>query len=184
MDEESGSHIASFYLDPFSRPENKRGGAWMDTCVQRSEVLQRKPVAYLVCNSSPPVGDTPSLMSFNDVRTLFHEAGHGLQHMLTEVGSFIRKRPTLKPRCAPVPASELTLAIAMLHCRCPTPLLLEFQTLNGMPLNCRHSSWRTGVSTARQCAFSACTSACRARWGAVLIWGGGGGGRGAASVSY
>eukprot|EP00750_Incisomonas_marina_P013145 INCI17235.3.p1 GENE.INCI17235.3~~INCI17235.3.p1 ORF type:complete len:595 (-),score=127.98 INCI17235.3:2368-4152(-) len=85
VDETSGSHIASFYLDPFSRPENKRGGAWMDTCIQRSRVLQRKPVAYLVCNSSPPIGDTPSLMSFNDVRTLFHEAGHGLQHMLTEV---------------------------------------------------------------------------------------------------
>ena len=89
VDETSGSHIASFYLDPFSRPENKRGGAWMDTCIQRSRVLQRKPVAYLVCNSSPPIGDTPSLMSFNDVRTLFHEAGHGLQHMLTEVGPIV-----------------------------------------------------------------------------------------------
>lgn len=44
------------------------------------------PVAYLVCNMTPPVGDTPSLLTFHDVETLFHEFGHGLQHMLTEVG--------------------------------------------------------------------------------------------------
>ena len=43
------------------------------------------PVAYLVCNQTPPVGDTPSLMSFEEVETLFHEFGHGLQHMLTTV---------------------------------------------------------------------------------------------------
>lgn len=85
LDEESGEHIASFYLDPYSRPETKRGGAWMDVCVGRSKVLDRKPVAYLTCNGSPPVGDKPSLMTFSEVTTLFHETGHGLQHMLTEV---------------------------------------------------------------------------------------------------
>merc|ERR1712151_1652 len=85
FDVSSNKHIASFYLDPFSRPENKRGGAWMDVCVGKSSALNRDiPVAYLTCNGSPPVGDTPSLMTFREVETLFHEFGHGLQHMLTE----------------------------------------------------------------------------------------------------
>ncbi|SMF82585.1 M3 family metallopeptidase [Pseudobacteriovorax antillogorgiicola] len=82
-----GHQIASFYLDPYSRPADKRGGAWMDTCIDRgfhgNQILL--PVAYLVCNSTPPVGDKPSLMSFREVETLFHEFGHGLQHMLTKV---------------------------------------------------------------------------------------------------
>jgi oligopeptidase A len=84
----SGEPLAAFYLDPYSRPGSKRGGAWMDECLVRSldgagaPVL---PVAYLVCNQSPPVGETPSLMTFEEVETLFHEFGHGLQHMLTTV---------------------------------------------------------------------------------------------------
>jgi oligopeptidase A len=84
----SGEPLAAFYLDPYSRPGSKRGGAWMDECLVRSvdgagePVL---PVAYLVCNQSAPVGDTPSLMTFEEVETLFHEFGHGLQHMLTTV---------------------------------------------------------------------------------------------------
>ena len=84
-DKATGEHIASFFLDPYARPAEKRGGAWMDVCVGRSKVLDRKPVAYLVCNGSPPVGDRPSLMSFDDMETLFHEFGHGLQHMLTRI---------------------------------------------------------------------------------------------------
>jgi len=84
-DPRTGETRASFFLDSFARPEEKRGGAWMDVCVGRSAVLDRKPVAYLTCNGSPPVGDTPSLLSFRDVETLFHEMGHGLQHMLTTV---------------------------------------------------------------------------------------------------
>lgn len=84
FDVDSGKHIASFYLDPYSRPEDKRGGAWMDVCIGKSEAVKKEiPVAYLTCNGSPPVGDTPSLMSFREVETLFHEFGHGLQHMLT-----------------------------------------------------------------------------------------------------
>ncbi len=84
----NGSHLASFYLDPYSRPENKRGGAWMDECVNRKKKKDGTivlPIAYLVCNQSPPIGETPSLMSFEEVETLFHEFGHGLQHMLTTV---------------------------------------------------------------------------------------------------
>jgi oligopeptidase A len=87
-DRASGVPIAAFYLDPYSRPGSKRGGAWMDECLVRSRQADGTPVlpvAYLVCNQSPPVGDTPSLMTFDEVETLFHEFGHGLQHMLTTV---------------------------------------------------------------------------------------------------
>ncbi|MEM6449513.1 MAG: M3 family metallopeptidase [Cyanobacteria bacterium P01_D01_bin.105] len=79
--------IAHFYLDPFSRPAEKRGGAWMDECIVRAKDKGgiRLPVAYLVCNQSPPVDGKPSLMTFREVETLFHEFGHGLQHMLTQV---------------------------------------------------------------------------------------------------
>ena len=83
-----GSDLAAFYLDPYSRPASKRGGAWMDECLVRSRDINGKPilpVAYLICNQTPPQADTPSLMSFEEVETLFHEFGHGLQHMLTTV---------------------------------------------------------------------------------------------------
>ena len=89
--DETGTPIAYFYLDPYSRPEEKRGGAWMDDCVGRAKFTEngtattRLPVAYLVCNQTPPVDGKPSLMTFNEVETLFHEFGHGLQHMLTKV---------------------------------------------------------------------------------------------------
>ncbi|QDT39520.1 M3 family metallopeptidase [Stratiformator vulcanicus] len=86
--DEANRQVASFYLDPYSRPEDKRGGAWMADCLQRRRLPDGKiqlPVAHLVCNQTPPVGETPSLMSFREVETLFHEFGHGLQHMLTKV---------------------------------------------------------------------------------------------------
>ncbi|MEB3104412.1 MAG: M3 family metallopeptidase [Cyanobacteriota bacterium] len=88
LDGASGNPLAGFYLDPFSRPGSKRGGAWMDECLGRSTSRAGEPVlpvAYLICNQSPPVGDAPSLMTFDEVETLFHEFGHGLQHMLTTV---------------------------------------------------------------------------------------------------
>ena len=84
----AGTPLAGFYLDPYSRPGSKRGGAWMDECLVRSrrpDGTPVLPVAYLICNQSPPVGETPSLMTFEEVETLFHEFGHGLQHMLTTV---------------------------------------------------------------------------------------------------
>ncbi|BBD58742.1 oligopeptidase A [Nostoc sp. HK-01] len=89
--DETGKPIAYFYLDPFSRPAEKRGGAWMDVCINRSKINDngatsvRLPVAYLVCNQTPPVDGKPSLMTFYEVETLFHEFGHGLHHMLTKV---------------------------------------------------------------------------------------------------
>ncbi|XP_021654006.2 probable cytosolic oligopeptidase A, partial [Hevea brasiliensis] len=86
----SGSPIAYFYFDPYSRPSEKKGGAWMDEVVGRSRVLSRNgttprlPIAHMVCNQTPPVGDKPSLMTFREVETVFHEFGHALQHMLTK----------------------------------------------------------------------------------------------------
>jgi oligopeptidase A len=83
-------HIASFYLDPYSRIENKEDGAWMDDCVGKSRALGTMiPVAYLICNGTKPYKDNdgqyvPSLMTFTEVETLFHEFGHGLQLMLTK----------------------------------------------------------------------------------------------------
>lgn len=71
-DSVSQKEIASFFLDPYSRPQDKKGGAWMNSCLDRSKVLNTLPVAYLICNGSPPVGDQPSLMTFREVETLFH----------------------------------------------------------------------------------------------------------------
>ena len=83
--------IAGFYVDPYARPK-KRSGAWMDVCrsQRRAEAKHRRPVAYLNCNFAPPgrseTGDsTPALLTHDDVVTLFHEFGHGLHHMLSEV---------------------------------------------------------------------------------------------------
>jgi oligopeptidase A len=85
--DENGELIANFFLDPYSRPAEKRGGAWMNEALGRRLIdgKVRLPVIYLVCNGTPPVGDKPSLMSFREVNTLFHEFGHGLQGMLTKV---------------------------------------------------------------------------------------------------
>lgn len=86
----SGNPIAYFYFDPYTRSSEKRGGAWMDEVVGRSRVLSRDgtsarlPVAHMVCNQTPPVGSKPSLMTFREVETVFHEFGHALQHMLTK----------------------------------------------------------------------------------------------------
>lgn len=87
----SGEPLAAFFLDPYSRPAEKRGGAWMDILINRSTVVVpanttlRRPIAYMCCNQSPPVDGKPSLMTFGEVETLFHEFGHALQHMLTTV---------------------------------------------------------------------------------------------------
>ena len=85
--DERGGQISSFYLDAYTRPAEKRGGAWMDDCLARRIVggELRLPVVHVTCNGTPPVGDRPSLMSFGEVETLFHEFGHALQGMLTTV---------------------------------------------------------------------------------------------------
>ncbi len=83
-----GGHlVGQFYLDPYARP-GKRPGAWMDDVRgrwARPEGSLQTPVAQLVCNFAAPVGGQPALLSHDDVTTLFHEFGHGLHHMLTQV---------------------------------------------------------------------------------------------------
>ncbi len=75
-----------FFMDLYARPQ-KRGGAWMDDCVGRKKFNDhlQNPVAYLTCNFTPPTGNDPALLTHDEVTTLFHEFGHGLQHMLTKI---------------------------------------------------------------------------------------------------
>ena len=86
--ERAGALVGQFYLDPAART-GKRGGAWMDdvrTRWLRPDTRQlQTPVAHLVCNFADAVGDKPALLTHDDVITLFHEFGHGLHHLLTQV---------------------------------------------------------------------------------------------------
>ena len=84
--EEQGQVLGGFYFDLYAR-SGKRGGAWMSGFRSRMQTQQglQKPICYMVCNFTPPVGDQPALLTHDEVITLFHEFGHGLHHMLTEV---------------------------------------------------------------------------------------------------
>ena len=85
--DENGQLRGQFYLDLYTR-ENKRGGAWMDDCIGRHRIhdgTTHTPVAYLTCNLTQPIGDQPALFTHSEVITLFHEFGHGLHHMLTQI---------------------------------------------------------------------------------------------------
>ena len=85
--ERAGQLVGQFYLDPYARP-GKRPGAWMDDVRgrwRRPDGRLQTPVAHMVCNFAPPVGDRPALLTHDDLITLFHEFGHGLHHMLTQV---------------------------------------------------------------------------------------------------
>jgi len=86
LEDSEGVRIAGLFMDMFAR-KDKRGGAWMDVCLSRRKLEdgQQLPVAFLTCNFAPPVEDQPCLMTHNDVQTLFHEYGHCLHHMLTEI---------------------------------------------------------------------------------------------------
>ncbi|MBA6364633.1 oligopeptidase A [Colwellia sp. BRX8-8] len=78
-----------FYLDLYARA-HKRGGAWMDDCKSRRELANgdiQYPVAYLTCNFNKPIGDKPALFTHDEVVTLFHEFGHGIHHMLTQINT-------------------------------------------------------------------------------------------------
>lgn len=81
-----GQVIAQLYLDLYAR-QGKRGGAWMAECRvrRRTDAGIQKPVAFLVCNFNAPPDGSPALLTHNEVTTLFHEFGHGLHHMLTQV---------------------------------------------------------------------------------------------------
>ncbi len=84
--DQDGQLRGRFYLDLYARAK-KRGGAWMDDCVCRKKTSTglQTPVAYLVCNFTPPAGNDPALLTHDEVQTLFHEFGHGLHHMLTQI---------------------------------------------------------------------------------------------------
>ncbi|OOS23264.1 oligopeptidase A [Moraxella pluranimalium] len=86
-DENSGELLGGLYLDLFAR-SGKQGGAWLDDFQKRNEQGDSTtlPVGFIVGNFAPPVNDKPSLLSFDEANTLFHEFGHALHHLLTEVG--------------------------------------------------------------------------------------------------
>jgi oligopeptidase A len=86
VQDRSGARVGQFYLDLYAR-DTKRGGAWMDDAITRRRKGSgvQTPVAYLNCNFSRPVGGKPALFTHDEVLTLFHEAGHGLHHLLTRV---------------------------------------------------------------------------------------------------
>ena len=87
--DKAGKRRGSFYLDLYAR-EKKRGGAWMDVCVgrtQKSDDSIQYPVAYLTCNFNGPVGNNPALFTHDEVVTLFHEFGHGIHHMLSQINA-------------------------------------------------------------------------------------------------
>jgi oligopeptidase A len=81
-----GTVVGQFYLDLYARAA-KRGGAWMDNAInrRRNGAKLQHPVAYLICNLSSPVSDRPALFTHDEVTTLFHEFGHGLNLLLTQV---------------------------------------------------------------------------------------------------
>jgi oligopeptidase A len=84
---ENGQHVGRFFFDLYARA-NKRGGAWMDGARDKRRDADGKlisPVANLVCNFTPSVGGKPALLTHDEVTTLFHEFGHGLHHLLTQV---------------------------------------------------------------------------------------------------
>ena len=84
----AGAEIAQFYFDPYSRPETKGGGAWMNEFrarERRADGTLRTPLAVICCNQARPDAQGRALMRFSEVETLFHEFGHALQHMLTTV---------------------------------------------------------------------------------------------------
>jgi len=79
-----GKPLALFYCDYFKR-DNKNGGAWMSSYVDQSKLMGTLPVIYNVANFQKPAGGEPALISFSDVRTMFHEFGHALHGMLSDV---------------------------------------------------------------------------------------------------
>jgi oligopeptidase A len=86
LTDHAGERVGQFYLDLYARA-SKRGGAWMDDVItrRRTGVGIQTPVAYLNCNFSAPVGGKPALFTHDEVITLFHETGHGLHHLLTQI---------------------------------------------------------------------------------------------------
>jgi oligopeptidase A len=169
-DEKTGERLASFYLDPYARPENKRGGAWMGVCIGKSRTMDRLPVAYLTCNGSPPVAGKPSLMTFSEVTTLFHETGHGLQHMLTQVPH----KPAAGIENVEWDAVELPSQFMENFCYDEgtiygSGLARHYETGEALPRElfeklCAQKTYQAGMMMVRQCYFGALDMALHHRY--------------------
>jgi oligopeptidase A len=91
VEDERGTRLGTLFLDLHARAKEKNGGAWVTGGLRRSALFPRPnggdrlPTAYVMCNFARPIGARPTLLSFDDVQTLFHEFGHALQHVLTKV---------------------------------------------------------------------------------------------------
>ena len=94
--EESGEHLGVVVIDPYTRP-TKQGGAWMTSLVDQNHLLGDLPVVTNTCNVAPPAPGNPSLLSWDDVTTLFHEFGHDLHGLLSDV-RFPSRSGTAVPR--------------------------------------------------------------------------------------
>ncbi|WP_029889498.1 M3 family metallopeptidase [Polycyclovorans algicola] len=155
----NGEITGLFYLDPYAR-DQKRGGAWMDECLgrhRRDHDLQ-VPVAYLVCNFTPPHGDEPGLLTHDEVTTLFHEFGHGLHHLLTQVD----EAGAAGIRGVEWDAVELPSQFMENWCYHPETLkrfARHYQTGEPLPEALidqltRARTWQSGLSTVRQVEFA------------------------------
>jgi oligopeptidase A len=157
----NGDTFGVFYLDPYARPETKRGGAWMDECVVRRKLPiggVQMPAAYLVCNFTPPLGGQPALLNHDEVLTLFHEFGHGLHHLLTRVD----EASVAGIRGVAWDAVELPSQFMENWCYEPATLKLfarHWQTREPMPDDMiaklrADRQFQTGLATLRQLEFS------------------------------
>lgn len=156
----SGEIVGAFYLDPYSRPETKRGGAWMDECSGRRQLgsALQLPIAYLVCNFTPPAPGQPALLTHDEVLTLFHEFGHGLHHLLTQVN----EGALAGIRGVEWDAVELPSQFMENWCYEPSTLQLfarHWQTGEPMPAAMIEQlrldrQFQSGLSTLRQVEFS------------------------------
>ena len=155
-----GRKVAGFWLDPYARP-HKRGGAWMDECTVRwlrPDGELQLPVAYLVCNFDRPIGDKPALWTHEEVVTLFHEFGHGLHHMLTEVDI----RPVSGINGVPWDAVELPSQFMENYCWQQESLpLISGHVEDGSPLPEQYRQrllaakhFHSGLQTLRQVEFA------------------------------
>ena len=137
--DESGELRGSFYLDLYAR-EHKRGGAWMDNCVdkmRKSDGSLQKPIAYLTCNFSQPLAGKPALFTHDEVITLFHEFGHGLHHMLTQV-----EVPGISGING-VPWDAVELPSQFMENWCWEPDALDFISAITKPVHpCRTNCWK------------------------------------------
>ncbi|MES2883906.1 MAG: M3 family metallopeptidase [Pseudomonadota bacterium] len=155
-----GRTTGAFYLDPYSRPDTKRGGAWMDECAGRRQLPEgiQHPIAYLVCNFTPPAAGQPALLTHDEVTTLFHEFGHGLHHLLTQVN----EGALAGIRGVEWDAVELPSQFMENWCYEPATLKLfarHWQTGERMPDQMiadlrRDRQFQAGLATLRQVEFS------------------------------